>query len=785
MNICIRLILSILLFVCYVPDCLAQGGDTLSGPNRSAGLFADSQELSSSDYLSSIEQANETMNMVGNKSTFSRRVNFIFDEIKETHSTISLLNQNIRVGSGTNIRNQRMYQKLLIELDKDLESYKAVLKTESETIKDLRKDLRGIMRDTVFRRVLRDSTLRSQFQEQLSGMRDKWLDTDSQLKSNLATLNAFSAEISLKKMAVAESMEMVNARLDRSGVSMFSNECPNLWDSYSDLATTTLGAYISQKFAVELKAFTYYFGYSIGNTVFVVIFMLLLYWWVRSNIDYLCRTGNYETLNDFNFRALNKGAALPIVIVALNLAIAINLYAPALYIEFLHLLLLLALTFAFYGKFSKKAFSRWLLLVTIFAAFSFTDLFLKVSFLQRCIFIGINVVAIRYGLVNLRSLREEMYIKRFFSWGNAIFISLNVLAILFNLFGRVSLAHTLSLSAIIALTQMVALSVLLKIVIEIIILQIYTTRLKRGIDKIFDHEKLAKNAQRPFIFVMIYLWIIVMASNLNISETVTDVAGFIFNRKNHIGSFEFTLGSILLFFFIAWIAHLLQNFVAFFFGEIEDDSIENINKRQYSKLLIIRLIILICGYLLAISASGMPIDKLTIILGALGVGVGLGLQSVVNNFVSGVILIFERPIQIGDVIESGGKSGRVKEIGLRTTKIDTSNGAEVIIPNGSILSQNITNWTYTNNFKLVDVDITVKGEMSQEEVSDTIVATLNTVQEISSELDKQIFYHSITQNKYKITVKFWCNIYRTDQVLSAARIALFESFSRKGMDVVE
>jgi small-conductance mechanosensitive channel len=195
--------------------------------------------------------------------------------------------------------------------------------------------------------------------------------------------------------------------------------------------------------------------------------------------------------------------------------------------------------------------------------------------------------------------------------------------------------------------------------------------------------------------------------------------------------------------------------------------------------------LLVAGYLLAISASGMPIDKITIILGALGVGVGLGLQSIVSNFVSGVILIFERPIQIGDVIESGSQSGRVKEIGLRTTKIDTANGAEVIIPNGNILSQNITNWTYSNNYKLTEISFSVTGEISHEEMSALIVGTLNTIDEAIPDMEPQIFYEAVTQNKSKVKVKFWCNIYRTEQGISEARLALYDAFKSRNIAMEE
>lgn len=778
----VRAILIPLLLIQAVTSVLqAQTRDSTARLRQNRYMFSDKQEITSSDYLASIEKANDIMNQVGNEGVFNRGTKYIFADIVATHSTISELTTNIKGAGGTNVRNQRMYEKLLLELREKLDSHRENLKQESENIIGQRKKLRGIIKDTIFRKIIRDSVLREQFSPQLKGMREKFRSTDSILKANLSTLNAYKAETSRKKIIISESLDIVNDRLDRSGATMFGNECPNLWESAHDISATNFAPYITGKFPVEIKAFSYYFGYSLRSTLMIMLFTGLIFWWIRSNLAFLRSKNKIDTLEEFNFRALNHGALVPSIIVGLNVAIALNLYAPALYIEFLHLLLLIVLTVTFSKRWTGRALSRWILLVLIFVAFSFVDLFLKVSFIQRCIFISINIVAIRYGMVYLKAIREQLYVKRFFSLANFVFISFNLLAIVFNLFGRVSIAYTLSLTAIIAITQMIALSVLLKIIIEMITLQIYTTRLKRGISRIFDHESLAKNAQKPFLVLVTYLWIVVIASNLNISETLYNIAGRVFNRENSIGSFSFTIGSVLMFLLIVWIAHLLQNFVAFFFGEIEMETEENVNKRQHSKLLITRLVLLICGYLLAISASGMPVDKITIILGALGVGVGLGLQSVVNNFVSGVILIFERPIQIGDVIESGNQSGRVKEIGLRTTKIDTANGAEVIIPNGNILSQNITNWTYSNNYKLADLSFQVNGKTNPDELIQIIQSTLNTLPEVATDLEPQILFQSVAEERLTIRLRFWCNIYRTDHALSSARILLRETFSKRGL----
>src|SRR6202000_2291013 len=106
---------------------------------------------------------------------------------------------------------------------------------------------------------------------------------------------------------------------------------------------------------------------------------------------------------------------------------------------------------------------------------------------------------------------------------------------------------------------------------------------------------------------------------------------------------------------------------------------------------------LIGGFLLAVAASGLSVDRITVILGALGVGVGLGLQNIVNNFVSGIILIFDRPVRIGDTVEVADKKGRVKEISIRTSTLLTDEGAEVIIPNGDVLPSRIVTWTLCKN----------------------------------------------------------------------------------------
>jgi potassium efflux system protein len=125
---------------------------------------------------------------------------------------------------------------------------------------------------------------------------------------------------------------------------------------------------------------------------------------------------------------------------------------------------------------------------------------------------------------------------------------------------------------------------------------------------------------------------------------------------------------------------------------------------------------LFLGFILAVAASGISLDRVTLMLGAFGVGIGFGLQNVVNNFVSGLILLFERPVHIGDVVQVGQLWGEVRRIGIRASVVRTFDGAEVIVPNGQLTSEQVTNWTLSDRTRRLHLRIGVEYGTDPERV---------------------------------------------------------------------
>jgi len=224
--------------------------------------------------------------------------------------------------------------------------------------------------------------------------------------------------------------------------------------------------------------------------------------------------------------------------------------------------------------------------------------------------------------------------------------------------------------------------------------------------------------------------------------------------------------------------------VGYFFGEADGQSVPQEGKKG-SRLVMMRLIFIIIGFFLAVIASGLPIDKITIVLGALGVGVGLGLQNIVNNLVSGIILIFESPFQIGDYIELNGKKGVVRDMGIRSSRLVTEEGTEIIMPNGDLLSGEVINWTVQNSKVRIEVPITVGAGPTLEEINEIVQDTLKDHPDLSGENKPKVLLSTANDQTLSFTIVVWVgNISQIQNLKSEILRLMYLKLREKGIKTV-
>lgn len=168
-------------------------------------------------------------------------------------------------------------------------------------------------------------------------------------------------------------------------------------------------------------------------------------------------------------------------------------------------------------------------------------------------------------------------------------------------------------------------------------------------------------------------------------------------------SMQMLVSSLIAFYLSLQLSWVLQGVgdAQFFVRQSVDRGVRDAVKK------LIHYGVVLIGFLIALSLLGLSLQHFIVVLGAFGVGIGFGLQDIVNNFLSGLILLFERPIKVGDGVLIDGEYGTVLRIGLRSTVVKSLDEAELIVPNSQMISQKVTNWTLSNRRVRVVIPIGV------------------------------------------------------------------------------
>ncbi|PQV61233.1 mechanosensitive ion channel-like protein [Sediminibacterium magnilacihabitans] len=684
-------------------------------------FFTENAGPQQSDYLESLEQVFQVLNKVPIVTSSFLNLDDIEHDLGQNDSAVAILKERMAYTHSLNIRSLQVYNTLLDKLAVTMKRYEDNLDEYRTKLEGLKKEILGLRKDTLIGQIFKDTALHTVFTPQLKRLRSKWREADSLLKSSTNVINNLKSRVAANNITIADLLFQVDAISDDLRYNAFGKEQ---------------------------------------------------------------RLGKLSSITEFHFHYISPLPVIACLVFTLNLAPLFDPRAPAVYIEYSQLLLVLALGILFYRRLPKHYFMLW----CIFIVLSFTLYFaesghLLATYSGRWVRLMLNAVSAALAVYFFFTSKEKPGRSWLVRFAVIIYLALHLTAIVCNLLGRVTLSQIAGSTAAFSLSSAIGLMVFVQLITETFLLQIQSSRMRKNYPDSFEFVGIARSITKLMGIVAAIVWLIVVTNSLNVYDMLGDTLSGLFNTPRSVGKISFTFNGILLFLGIIWIANFFQKYIAYFFGDTGDDaSIDDRNQR--SRLLVTRLVLLIAGFFLAVAASGLPIDKITFVLGALGVGIGLGLQGIINNFVSGIIIIFDRPIRLGDTVEVGGKKGRVKEISIRSSTILTDEGAEVIIPNGDVLSHNIINWTLSNNQVRATLSFNLDKTTYTDAIQPDIKELVKTIPGIFLRKEPELAIEHVTSKAVRLKVSFWCtDVGSSSAISAAAREAIYNYLEKKGIEV--
>jgi potassium-dependent mechanosensitive channel len=357
-------------------------------------------------------------------------------------------------------------------------------------------------------------------------------------------------------------------------------------------------------------------------------------------------------------------------------------------------------------------------------------------------------------------------------------------AFLANIFGYVNLGNLLG----IVFLRSVYVAALLYIAIRIVeglvtislqvrplgslrVISLYRPMLQRRLGSILE-------------FLAFLFWLNLVLNFFGLRDPMIAMTEAALNANLVIGSLNITLGRVLAFLIAVCASFLASKFLRFLLEEDVYHHFRLASGIPYAISTVLHYVLRLLGFFIGLGALGIDLTKITILAGAFSVGIGFGLQNVVNNFVSGLILLFERPIKMGDIIEVSGNVGEVERIGIRASVLRTTDGSEVIVPNGSLISSQVTNWTLSDRKRAVEVSVTIVGGADSRRVVELLKTTAAGHPDVAKEPSPQVYVVNFTAGAVTFQLRVWTDRYQGwAQLRSDLSVAINDALAREKISI--
>lgn len=469
------------------------------------------------------------------------------------------------------------------------------------------------------------------------------------------------------------------------------------------------------------------------------------------------------------------------VLVVLNLYQFILPMPPLIFSILIWTISTIALTIMMWKSINTFVWKIWIA-IFLFNLIAFFDIIILIHFVgESFLILAINCFGIAIGIYafyNRSKIQRKIYL-----WYIVLGAVLQILSFYFLINGHYNLGKFLMTKGVHTI---------------IVVFSLYTAFIAvKEINMVSDFLKDA-DADDPkdtikgishqftigFYLIIFVSWFFLMTRNTYTFQNLIEPLKNSISEPRSLGDITFTFESIIIFIIVILLSGFISRVVSFLASDSQIINTKDKTKSIGSWLFLSRIAIVTIGILIAFGSAGIPLDKLTLIISALGVGIGFGMQNLVNNLISGLIIAFEKPVSLDDIIEVGAQSGKMKSIGIRSSVVTTFDGADVIIPNGELLNQNLTNWTLGSSSRRAEIRFGVAYGTDLELTRNLLFEILKENENVLMKPLPVIWFTKFNDSAIDIVLKYWISHFDLDHEVRSALIVAIDKTLKKNKIVI-
>lgn len=789
----------------------------LSGFN--SGLFAqstDPQELDT--LLQSIKKTDKQMKKLNNESFTQSKENYEFNVLlnKQNHS-FNLLNEQIQKANAL-LKEGIDYKGFTTELDMLVKlktnTIKGIVTNESkmQTVRDLtttslllkeilkrtnsqlekislnngslskiQRRMDSLAADKIIYEIPVKETAKKNYVQRMVFITNDLNTVNSSLKNAIDSIQKLEVKGKVFKYSLETDLALVN-NIRKTLSEKISNGQPDV--VYVKNEDSTFKQSIMQSILKGYLSFVFYGANQADNLIIFFFFTAFLTIYLRLIRKKYVQAKLYTDLK-FPGYVLNYPLAASVLIM-----IAIFQFflpsPPFVFTVLLWLVSGIAITMISYCSVSRYWFKIWLVVFVLNIIALLDNLILLYTPGEGRFVLFLSIIGVLFGVYVLSNCKKEgrEFKEKSFAVAFVVFLVFQLFALYYSIKDSYNLAKILMTNGY--FTLLIVYQLIWSFGLSIDTFN-FSKHLSLYHEEDFEKEQKEKaNFKMPlFVYFLFFVgWYILVSRNTYNFQSFIDPISAAYFEEKQFGELTFSLHSVFLFFFIIFLSGLSARIVTLLATDTKPKENSAHGNGLGSWLLLIRISLITIGVIIAFVSAGIPMDKIALMVSALSVGIGFGLQNLTNNLISGLIIAFEKPINLNDIVEVGGQTGKMKSIGIRSSVITTWDGADVIIPNGDLLSNQLVNWTMGSNRRRFELDLGVAYGSDLEKVTLIIKKVLSSHDLVLKNPEPMVWLTKFNDSSIDFAIKFWVPHFNFgNDVKNDIIIAIDIAFKANGIEI--